>query len=40
VLLARHLESAGLFGPWPERVATALLGLLGAFLFLGARRRP
>jgi len=40
VLLARHLESAGLFGPWPERVAAALLGLLGAFLFLGARRRP
>ena len=33
ILLAHHLGAAGTFGPWTERVAAVLLGLLGAFFF-------
>jgi predicted unusual protein kinase regulating ubiquinone biosynthesis (AarF/ABC1/UbiB family) len=40
ILLAHHLGAAGTFGPWTERVAAVLLGLLGAFLFRSLGRKP
>lgn len=39
ILLAHHLGATGTFGPWTERVAAVLLGLLGAFLFRSVGRR-
>lgn len=32
VLLAHHLAAAGALGPWPERLATVLLAVLGLYL--------
>jgi hypothetical protein len=40
ILLAHHLGAAGTFGPWTERVAAVLLGLLGAFFFRSLRSGP
>ncbi len=39
VLLATYSGSTAAFGPWAERAAVALLGVLGGFLIWGGRRR-
>jgi ubiquinone biosynthesis protein len=38
ILLAHHLSSASGLGPWPERIAAAMLGVLGAFLLRSGGR--